>query len=323
MQRRTWLLGAGAAAIAAITEQVGAAPYPTGLVKLIYNFAAGGPGDAAVRYLAEQMGGRLGQQLIVENRTGGNGTVGILGATRAAADGGTLLFTTLPGIVQLPYLTGDKSFDPATALQPIAAVGSAPLVILAHPSVPANDFRGFIEWGRAQKSPVQIAGAGAIIELSLARLAQETGLKLEFIPYRGSAPAALAVVAGEVNFYLMPPSGMTNEMVKAGRLKSIAVSSAAPSPLAPGVGTIAAAVPGFAQEVLYGLWAPAGTPADVGTRLRQVLQDVLALPASSDKLFSFGIEARYASADEVASATRREAETIRRVLATTPVKFGQ
>ncbi len=323
MQRRTLLLATTAGICNPFTPPARAGAYPGGPIKVIYNFAPGGPGDAALRYLADAAAARLGQQVLVDNRSGGNGTIGILAAARAPADGSTLLFTTLSGIVQLPYLTGDKSFDPPTALQPLAAVGVAPLVILAHPSVPAGDFRSFVEWARAEKAPVQIAGAGAIIELTIARLMQDTGMRLEFIPYRGSAPAAQAVVAGEVKFYLMPPSGMTNEMVKAGRLKAIAVSSAAASALAPGVSPIAATVPGFVQEVLYGLWAPAGTPPEVVTRLGPVLREVLATPGATEKLFSFGIDARFGSADEVARATRREADTIKRILATTPVKFGQ
>ena len=318
--RRQFLLGAGALAAAG---SVFAASYPSGLIRIVYNFAPGGPGDAIARHLAEQMSARLGQQVIVENRAGGDGSIGILAVARSRADGLTLLFTTLSGVVQLPYVTGDHSFDPVKSLQPVATVGSAPLVILANPGIPANDFPGFVQWARAEKAPVQIAGAGPIIELAIARLAQATGLKLEFIPYRGSAPAIQAVLGGEVGFYFMPPSAMTTELVRSARLKVIGVTSAEPSGLVAGGKPIDQQVPGYVQEVHYCLWAPPGTPSDATGRLAQVLREVLAMPGTHEKLFAYGIEARYGNGDEVTTIILREAENIRRILATTPVKFGQ
>ena len=142
--RRRFLVGATLLAASGLPR---AAAYPTGTIRILYNFAAGGPGDAALRYLADQLAPRLGQQVIVENRTGGSGSIGILGAARSAPDGYTLLFTTLPGVIQLPYFA-DKTFDPVKSLQPLALIGSSPLVILAHPSVPAERLSGLRRMGQ-------------------------------------------------------------------------------------------------------------------------------------------------------------------------------
>ena len=319
VRRRRLVIGAALLTACGLSRAAG---YPTGTVRIIYNFAAGGPGDAAARYLAEQLAPRVGQQVIIENRTGGSGSIGILGAARSPADGYTLLFTTLPGVIQLPYFA-DKTFDPVKSRQPIAVVGSSPLVILAHPSVPASDFMSFVEWAKAQPSSVQIAGAGPIIELAIARLSRETGLKLEFIPYRGSAPAVQAVVGGEVKFYFMPPSAMTAEFVKLGKLKVIGTTSAEPSPLVPGGQPIAKVVPGYVQAVDYCLWAPAGAPPEVLAALGPALKEVLARPATAERLLSFGIEPRNGGPDDVTALTVRKSESIRKILATTPIKFGQ
>jgi tripartite-type tricarboxylate transporter receptor subunit TctC len=316
--RRRLVLAALAAGAARTTR---AAAYPASTVRIVYNFAPGGPGDAAARYLADQLTPRLGQPVIVENKSGGNGSIGIMAVARERPDGLTLLFTTLAGLVQLPYYA-DKNFDPIKGLQPIAMVGAAPLVILAHPSLPANDFLSFVEWARTQKT-VPIAGAGPIIELTLARLSREARLNLEFIPYRGSAPAIQAVLGGEVQLYLMPPSGTTTELVRNGRLKVIGVTSAEPSALAPGVQPIARQVPGFVQDVHYCFWAPAGTGSDVVTTLTQALMEIMGRPATTEKLLSFSIEPRKGGPDEVTATTLREAENIRRILAVTPIKFGQ
>ena len=317
--RRRFLIGVTLLAASGLPHAAG---YPSGTIRILYNFAAGGPGDAALRYLADQLAPRLGQQVIVENRTGGSGSIGILGAARSAPDGYTLLFTTLPGVIQLPYFA-DKNFDPVKSLQPLALIGSSPLVILAHPSVPPSDFPGFVEWAKAQPSSTQFAGAGPIIELAIARLGRETGLKLEFIPYRGSAPAVQAVVGGEVKFYFMPPSAMTTEFVKLGKLKVIGTTSAEPSPLVPGGQPIAKTVPGYVQTVDYCLWAPAGAPPEVLAALGPALKEILARPATAEKLLSFGIEPRNGGPEDVAALTVRETENIRRILATTPIKFGQ
>ena len=311
-----------AASLMALSPMSWAKPYPNRPIKLVYNFAAGGPGDAISRYLAQQMGEILGQSIVVENRTGGGGSVGILAAARAPADGYTLLYSTVTGLVQVPLVTKDEGFDPFTSLTPIVGVGVTPLAILAHPSVPADDVPSFLAWARQQPKGVDIAGAGPIIEVATALLAREAKLNLVYIGYRGAAPAVQAVLAGDVKLYFNTPSALTAEHLKAGRLKVIGVTSAEPSSLFPGGEAISKHVPGFLQEINFALYAPAGLPPEVTAQLGAAAQKVLAEPGVAERFHAQGLSLKPIGPDEVLRVARREDASIRTILATTSVKFG-
>ncbi|MGE0098017.1 MAG: Bug family tripartite tricarboxylate transporter substrate binding protein [Hydrogenophaga sp.] len=319
IQRRQILATASLMALAPLSR---AQAFPNRPIKLIYNFAPGGPGDAISRYLAQQMGAILGQPMVVDNRTGAGGAVGILAAARAPADGYTLLYSTVTGLVQVPLVTKDEGFDPFASLTPVMGVGVTPLAILAHPSVPANDIPGFLDWARQQPKGVDVAGAGPIIEVTTALLAREARLNLVYIGYRGAAPAVQAVLAGDVKLYLNVPSSLTAEHIKAGRLKVIGVTSAEPSSLFPGGEPISKHVPGFVQEINFALYAPAGTPADVVGKLREALQKVLTEPGIAERFHLQGLSLKPIGPTEVSKVARREDTSIRKILETTPVKFG-
>jgi len=320
MNRRQWTVVAAALAAAPWTRA--AAPFPTRPIRLIYNFAPGGPGDAVARYLAVRMGEALGQQLVVENMSGGNGVVGILATARAPADGYTLLFAALTGIVQVPLLTRDANFDPFKSVAPIANVGSAPLVMVAHSDVPAIDFPGFVEWARKQPSGVDVAGAGSIVEIATAVLAREAKLRLVWVSYRGTAPALQALLAGDVKVAFLTPSAMLSEHVGTGKVKVIGVTSPQTSSLFPGVAPIGRHVPGYEQEINYALWAPGGLPPETTGRIEAALIQVLKEPDMTAKLQINGMVKDHRDAAAVTLIARREDDSIRKVLATTSIKIG-
>lgn len=311
-----------AASLLALPSIALAQQYPVRPIKLIYNFAPGGPGDAIARYVAQQMGEILGQQIIVDNRTGGGGVIGILAAANAQPDGYTFLYTTATGVVQVPLVNKDAGFDPAKSLVPIGGVGVTPLAILAHPSVPANDVPSFLAWAKQQPSGVFMAGAGPIIEVFMARLANEAKVKLVFVPYRGAAPALQAVLAGDVKLYFNVPSAATTEFIKAGKLKVIGVTSPEPSPLFPGGEPISKHLPGYIQEITFAMWAPPGIPADAANKLGEALRKVLSDPGIADRFAANGLAVRAMAAEEVSRVVRKDTESIRQILATTPIKFG-
>ena len=145
LNRRTLLAATCALALA---PSVHAQAYPDRPVKLIFTYAAGGGGDALTRLLAQHMSPTLGQPVVVENRTGASGGVGTMAVARSPADGYTLLLTTVTTVVQIPMVMRDKEFDPVKSLTPIANISSQPLVLVAHPSVPADNFPAFVEWSR-------------------------------------------------------------------------------------------------------------------------------------------------------------------------------
>ena len=318
MHRRAFLFTLGAGALSPSFADT----FPSKPITLIYNFAPGGPGDAVARYMAQQMGPLLGKQVIVENKTGGAGVIGILAAARAPADGYTILYTPVTGVVQLPLVTNDASFVPARDLVPIVHVGTAPVVIYAHPSVPANDVPSFLEWARRQPQGVDLAGAGPIIEVAITLLASEANLKLVYVPYRGVAPALQAVLAGDVKFCFVPPSGSIAQYVAQGKLKAIGVTTQDASPLVAGAQPIGRFVPNYVQEINFVLWAPSGVPADVMTRLTDAANKVLAEPGIAQRFQDQGLAVAPAGPAEVRRMVEREDRTIRAVVATKAIRFG-
>ncbi|NDZ17074.1 tripartite tricarboxylate transporter substrate binding protein [Variovorax sp. WS11] len=276
-----------------------------------------------MRYLAQQMSASLGQQIVVENRSGGAGAVGILAASNAAPDGYTFLFTTTTGLVQVPLITKDPSFDPARSVVPVAGVGNTPIALIAHRSLPANDFPSFLDWARTQEAGVYIGGGGPILEIATAVLAREARVKLVYVPYRGTAPVLQAALGGEVRIFFSTPSGAINDYIKAGKLKVLAVTSAEPSNLVPGAEHIAKYVPGYVQEINFALFAPRGTPAEATGKVGQALNEALGAPGTPERFLNFGLNVRPTSASELANIVARDAEAIRKTLETTPVKFGE
>jgi tripartite-type tricarboxylate transporter receptor subunit TctC len=319
ISRRPLLL---AACMLALSPGAQAQAFPTKPLKIIYTYAPGGTGDALTRSLATSMSATLGQTVVVENRTGASGTVGVLAGARSAPDGYTMMLTTITTVVQTPLVTNDASFDPVRAMTPIANLSVTPLVLLAHPSVPANDFPGFVEWARTQAQGVDMAVAGPTLEVATALLAKETKLKLVNIAYRGAAPALQALLAGDVKMFFNTPSAQMTEFIRTGKVKVIGVTSADPSPLIPGGVPISRFVPGYVQDINFALWAPAGTPRDVVARLTDAVMKAAAEPGMAEKFHNMGTTLKPASAEEVTRITEREAKNIKTIMETTPVKFG-
>lgn len=296
--------------------------WPRKPIRVILNFPAGGPGDVVVRYVAQRMSAILNQQVFVENRSGGAGAVGILAAANAQADGYTFLYTTVTGLVQVPLVTKDPSFDPSKSVVPVMGIGSTPMGLFVHPSSPAADFPGFIEWAQKQPAGLDIGGGGPIVEIATAVLARSANVRLVYVPFRGTAPAVQAALAGDVKAFFSTPSPVISENIRAGKLRAIAVTSATASSLVPGVDPIAKFIPGYVQDINFGFFAPAGTPAEAVVKFSETLGKVLAEAGMTERLAGFGLGLQPTGASEVARLITRDAEMIRKTLETTPVKFG-
>ncbi|MDO8705416.1 MAG: tripartite tricarboxylate transporter substrate binding protein [Sulfuricaulis sp.] len=318
--RRRIVLAASLLALAPLAQ---AQQFPNKPIKIIYTYAPGGTGDALTRSLANAMSGILGQPVVVENRTGASGTVGVLAGARAPADGYTLMLTTITTVVQAPLVTKDASFDPVKSLAPIANLSVTPLVLLAHSSVPANDFPSFVEWAHTQASGVDMGVAGPTLEVATALLAKETKLKLVNIAYRGAAPALQALLAGEVKIFFNTPTSAIMEYIRQGKVRVLGVTSAQPSPLIPGGVPISKFVPGYIQDINFALWAPPGTPQDVVAKLGDAVKKALAEPGMAEKFHNMGTTLNPAGPEEVVRITQREAQNIKTIMETTNVKFGE
>lgn len=296
--------------------------YPAKPISLVYTFSPGGPGDALSRMLAESMGEILGQPIVVENRTGANGTIGVTSVARSAADGYTILLTTITTAVATPLVVKDTNLAPEKILAPIARISEAPLVLLAHPSVPADDFPTFLDWARKQSSGVDVASAGATLEVSNALLAKETGISIVNINYRGASQALQALIAGDVKVFFNPPSAAMTGFIEEGRVKVLGVTTAEPSPLVAEGVPIQNHLPGYVQDINFALWAPIGTPTDVLKKLESAVQQSLAKEDLVERIQTLGTTAKFGSAEEVAEITRREVRNFNTAIETAGVKFG-
>lgn len=296
--------------------------FPTKPLRMIFPFAAGGSADGLLRYLAQQIGTQLGQQVIVDNRGGGGGAVGLLATANAPKDGYTMLYTTLPGLIINSIIAQRSGPDPISTLEPVALVGATPLAIYAHKSVPANDFPSFVKWVHEQPQGVFISGAGPIIELACARLKSELKINLNYVPFRGSVDATKAIIGGDVPLFFNVPSAPTFEHIKAGTLKTIVVTSAKPSAFFEGVKPLADFVPGYSQLIHYGFWVPPGIPAEAKTRITDAIRKVLAEPGMAERTFAAGMELDAADGDTLRRVTVEQRNQIQHLLQTTPVKFN-
>jgi len=253
----------------------GAQPYPTHPIRLLVSYPPGGAADIVARAIGTPLAARLGQPVVVENRPGSNGNLaGELVAT-AAPDGHTLLLgpSALFGIN--PHLYAKMAIDPLKDLLPVASVVSNALFLAIDPKLGPRDFRAFIEFARHAPSPLFYAsiGNGSEHHLAMEMLKQAAGIDLIHVPYKGGGPAALGVMAGDVA--AMFGGGSASALVQSGEMRGLAVSGRMRSPLLPDLPAIAEFYPDYEVTLWQGLFAPVGTRAEIVTRLRAELGQVL------------------------------------------------
>ena len=275
-------------ALAALLSHGAAAQYPTKPIRLLVPFPPGGGPDIVGRILAPKLSDALGQTVVVENRVGGNGNVAGEAVARSPADGHTLLLGNDSLFVINPHLYAKMPFDPLKDLAPVASLVSNGFFMAVNPSVPAQTFLEFIEVARRANPPLHYAsgGNGSQHHLTMERLKVRAGISMIHIPYKGGAPATTATVAGEVAVMMSGTS--TAPQIKAGRLRALAFTGPQRSRILPEVPAIAEFYPDFVMVQWYGLFAPAGTPEAVLTRLRAEVDKALGLTDVKERLSNAG-----------------------------------
>ena len=275
---------AAAAALAGTFPAVAAADpaYPTKAVKMIVPFAPGGGADFFGRVLAEKLAARLGQSFVIDNRGGAGGSVGTEIAAKAAADGYTLVFVS-NGYSVSPAVS-KVSYDPLKDLAPIARVVDTSMVVAAHPSVPATDLKGLVAYAKENPGKLSFgsSGVGGIAHLATEEFLLSAGVKMVHVPYKGTGPANSALIGGEIQVNV-GDIGAIVQMIRAGRVKALAVGSQGRSKLLPMVPS--AAESGYPESkfgIWYGLLAPRGTPEAIISRLNREVNAVLATPEVND-----------------------------------------
>jgi tripartite-type tricarboxylate transporter receptor subunit TctC len=265
------------------------AQYPAKPVRIVVPYPPGGTVDVVARNLAQQLTVQTGQQFIVDNRAGANGTIGSDFVSKAAPDGYTLLVQASIFVIN-PLFLKNVPYDVQRDFTPVANIGSVPLLVTAHPSVPAANLREFVALVRANPDKYAFAttGLGSAGHLTEEVIRRDAGLAILIVPYKGAGPALTDIVGGQVSALADPlPSSFPH--VKGGRLKALAVTSRARISFMPEVPTMAeSGFPGFEMLSWYGLWAPPGLSKDVLDRLAAETAKAAKSAEMQEKLASQG-----------------------------------
>ncbi len=270
--------------------------YPSKAVTVIVPQGPGGANDAIARPFAQKLGERLHQTFVVENRAGAGGNIGIGVSARGSQDGYNLLLTVGSSYTISPFVYKAVPFDPKKDFEPIGLVATAPYVLIVNPDLPVKTVQDLIALAKSKPGELHMASAGngTLDHLLGEMFKRAAGVDLLHIPYKGASAANTDMVSGRVSVtFTSWPSVMS--FVSAGKLRLIAVASSERSPLLPDVPTISETVPGVAAMSWYGLFAPAGTPADVVATLRKETASVLADKPFQDNLKAQGAEAANAT----------------------------
>jgi tripartite-type tricarboxylate transporter receptor subunit TctC len=316
-------LGLGAAcAIACSAHSAFAQPqYPSKPIRIIVPLAAGGPSDLLARTLGQKFTEAWGQPVVIDNRAGANGALGSDLVAKSAPDGYTLLMGTNGTHGINASLFPKLPYDTINDFAPIARVGIAPYVLVAHPSLPVRSVQELMQLARAKPGQLTIAAGGSASHLASALFRSMARIDLVLVPYKGNAPAVAAVIGGEISLVF---GGIAQSLpqVKAGRLRALGVTSTRRSPVMPDVTTIAeSGVPGFETSTWYGMLAPAGTPRPVIEKLNAEVMHILQLPEVRERLSAEAFELPADTPDQFAAVIKSEMSRWARVVKDTGARI--
>ncbi len=289
---------------------------PTRPIRFVVPFPAGGATDVVARVLGERLQDALGQPVVVENRTGASGNIGVENVVRSPADGTALLMGTTGTLTVNPHLNAALGFDPLRDLAPISMAFTTDHVLIVNPQVPAQTAQEFLALVRARPGALSYGSAGSGSSTHTVPELFKLAAKVEIthVPYRGSAPALNDVVAGNVQMMLdQIPSAIGQ--IQGGRVRALAVSGARRSPLLPDVPTFAEIGLPDAQATSWGaVMAPAGTPAPIVLRFNAAIREALAQPPVRERLAAAGAEGVSSTPEELAAFLREESQKWARVV---------
>ena len=272
-------------------QTASAQAYPTKPITIVVPFAAGGPSDAMARILGDRMKATLGQSFLIENVTGAGGSIGVGRALRAPADGYTISFGHL-GTHVANQAIYPLQYDMLADLDPVVLLPSNPMVMVSRNSLPAKSLQELLTWLKANpdKATAGTAGAGSGSHIGGIYLQNLTGLRLQFVPYRGTAPALTDLVAGQIDI-IVDQASNSMQQIRTGSIRAYAVTDRKRLSAAPDIPTVdEAGLPGFYMTLWNGLWAPKGTPKEAVNRLNAAVVEALADPAVKQRLVDLGLE---------------------------------
>jgi tripartite-type tricarboxylate transporter receptor subunit TctC len=295
-------------ALAVAAQTSFAQTWPTKPLRIVVPFSPGGFADNAARTISERLGARLGQSVVVDNRPGASGNIGTAQVARSAPDGYTLLLAYDGTMVINPHLFASPGFDTLRDFAPVTKLGDGGIIIVAHPSVPAKNLPELIALAKAKPGSLSFgsSGTGGTSHLACELLKQRAGIDLQHVPYKGGGQAITDVVGGQIPL-VCTAIATAEPFLKTGKLKGIALSSAARSPALPDVPTFAeSGLAGFVVNSWVGILAPAKTPRPVIERLQKEISAVLQTPEIRERYGVIGIDPVGSTPDEYAAEIRSD-----------------
>ena len=283
----------GAVVALGLSLQTFAQNYPVKPVRLIVPFAAGGNVDITARQIAPGLSELLGQNFIVDNRVGAGGVIGAELVAKSAPDGYTLMMGSNSTVSVAPALYPKLNYHPVRDFAPISLVATTPFVLVVHPSVPAKSVKELVALAKAKAGRLAMAsgGTGSSNHLVGELFQSLTGARITHVPYKGAGPAGVDLMAGQVDLLFDQLSSSVGP-IKSGRIRALAVTSAARAPVFPDIPTAKeAGVAGFEVTNITGVLAPAGTAADIVSKLNAAILKVLASQATKDRFAGLALEA--------------------------------
>ncbi|HZM43630.1 MAG TPA: tripartite tricarboxylate transporter substrate binding protein [Burkholderiales bacterium] len=302
------LFGALATVIAGTSVAQTSTPFPVKSIRLIVPFPAGGASDFTARTLAHRIGASWGQQVIVDNRAGATGVIGVQLAAKSAPDGYTVLFASSSTFATAPALTPNLPYDPIKDFAPVLLLVLSPNVLTVHPSLPAQSLKELIQLARAKPGQITYASPGIATASHVAGLlfARAAAINLLHVPYKGGSIAVNDVVAGQVQI-LFGSVSTASPLVRSGRLRALAVTSEKRVTLIPEVPTIAeSGFPGYEVVQWFGFVLPAGAPRAIVAKLHQEAVTILAGGDARESLVKQGFEPVGGTPAEFAAHIRSE-----------------
>ncbi len=294
----------------------GADSYPSRVIRLLVPYAVGGNADIIARAVSQRLGDRLGQQIVVDNRSGAAGIIATELAMRATPDGYTMLFVSSTHTVN-PSLIKKLPYDSVADFSPVTLVGSTPMLVVAHPSVPANSMKELITLARAKPGELNFGsnGNGSPANLAGALLNAMARINLVHVAYKGTTQATTDVIAGHVQLGLPSITTSVLPLAKTGKLKVLAITTAQRSPLAPELPTIAeSGVPGYQASIWVGVLLPAHTPKSIVERLNRELGAILTSAEARERFAGMGADPLHCSPAEFTAFIKAEIDKWSKVI---------
>jgi len=309
MRTTGWLLFL----LAAAAQNAAAQGYPVRPVRLVAPYPAGGPVDAIARIIVPHLA--LGQNVVVENRSGAGGSVGADVVAKSAPDGYTMLIGNTGPMTVNPVLRQDLGYDPKKDFAPVTWLTSSQMVLVVHPSLPVRSVKDLVALARAKPGAIHYgsAGVGNLTHLGMELFQSMAQVKLNHVPYKGVAPAYIDLISGEIAVMFGNVSGLLAH-VQGGRLRAIAVTSSKPSPVLPKLPRVLDVYPGFDLVTWMGIFFPAGTPEAIRARLHGEFVKALKVPDVRNKIVGLGNDIISGSGTDLGAMVDRELKLYAKII---------